>query len=113
MAADSVDARTSSWTFLTHHARVLLEIARDPESRLRDIADAIGITERAVQGIVTDLREAGYLTRSKVGRRNHYRINPDQRFRYPTEADLPIGVLLDMFSEHDMATRPLSPSTTT
>jgi DNA-binding MarR family transcriptional regulator len=101
VAVKSLDASSSSWTFLTHHARVLLEIARDPEVRLRDIADAIDITERAVQGIVTDLREAGYLTRSKVGRRNHYRINPDQRFRYPTEADRPIGILLNVFAEHD------------
>ncbi|GII34504.1 helix-turn-helix transcriptional regulator [Planotetraspora mira] len=99
----SPDARSSSWTFLTHHARVLLEIARDPEARLRDIANAIGITERAVQNIVNDLREADYLTCFKVGRRNHYEINPDRGFRYPTEADTPIGVLLSMFTKHDLS----------
>ncbi|MGI5282294.1 helix-turn-helix transcriptional regulator [Nonomuraea polychroma] len=95
------DRSSSSWTFLTHHARVLLEIARDPEVRLRDIAASIGITERAVQGIVTDLHEAGYLTRERVGRRNHYSLNLDQSFRYPTEANLPVRVLIDMFTQHD------------
>ncbi|MFF3437561.1 helix-turn-helix transcriptional regulator [Streptosporangium sp. NPDC002721] len=105
MAEDSPDQPSSSWTFLTHHARVLLEIARDPQARLRDIAAVIGITERAAQGIVTDLHQAGYLTRSKVGRRNHYTINPDRHFRYPTEADTPIGVLLDIFGRHDQTNR--------
>lgn len=108
MAENSSDQPSSSWTFLTHHARVLLEIARDPQARLRDIAAVIGITERAAQGIVTDLHQAGYLTRSKVGRRNHYTINPDRRFRYPTEADVPIGVLLDIFARHDQAQQALS-----
>jgi predicted transcriptional regulator len=93
--------RSSSWTFLTHHARVLLEIARDPEVRLRDIAASIGITERAVQGIVSDLHGSGYLTRERVGRRNRYSLNLDQGFRYPTEANLPVSALIDMFMQHD------------
>ncbi|MEV0202050.1 helix-turn-helix domain-containing protein [Nonomuraea sp. NPDC050691] len=92
----------SSWTFLTHHARVLVEIARNPQARLRDIASRIGITERAVQGIVSDLHQAGYITRDRIGRRNHYAINPDRHFRYPTEAGLPIGLLIDMFTQHDV-----------
>jgi DNA-binding MarR family transcriptional regulator len=92
---------------LTHHARVLLEIARNPQARLRDIAAVIGITERAVQGIVSDLHEAGYLNRERVGRRNHYSINADQRLRYPTEADLPVRRLIEMFTTHDLA--PLAP----
>ncbi|MFI9551740.1 helix-turn-helix transcriptional regulator [Nonomuraea endophytica] len=87
----------SSWTFLTHHARVLLEIARDPEARLREIAFTIGITERAVQGIVTDLEQAGYLTRDRVGRRNRYELNLDQGFRYPTEAHAPVRALIELF----------------
>ncbi|MFF3441795.1 helix-turn-helix transcriptional regulator [Streptosporangium sp. NPDC002721] len=109
MAENSPNQPSSSWTFLTHHARVLLEIARDPQARLRDIAAAIGITERAAQGIVTDLHQAGYLTRAKVGRRNEYTINPDRHFRYPTEADTPIGVLLDIFGRHDQAPRSSAP----
>lgn len=99
------DDRSSAWTFLTHHARVLLEIARDPQARMRDIADGIGITERTVQGIVTDLHQAGYLTRDRVGRRNHYSLNLDEHFRYPTEAGLPIRLLIDMVTRHD----PLDP----
>ncbi|MGW0801600.1 MarR family transcriptional regulator [Nonomuraea sp. NPDC002799] len=97
--------RPSTWTFLTHHARVLVEIARDPGVRLRDIATSVGITERAVQGIVRDLYEAGYLTRDRIGRRNHYNLNLDQHFRYPTEAGLPVRLLIDMFSRRDMSPR--------
>ncbi|MEU4700627.1 helix-turn-helix transcriptional regulator [Nonomuraea dietziae] len=93
----------SVWTFLTHHARVLMEITRNPHARLRDIAASIGITERAVQGIVSDLHQTGYVTRERVGRRNHYRVNPDQHFRHPAEANLPIRLLLDMFTQHDLS----------
>ncbi|GAA2904265.1 helix-turn-helix transcriptional regulator [Nonomuraea rubra] len=98
----TADERASSWTFLTHHARVLVEIARDPDIRLRDIATGIGITERAVQNIVRDLHEGGYLNRDRVGRRNRYSLNLDQHFRYPTEAGLPISLLIDMFTQHDL-----------
>ena len=63
-----------SWGFLTNHARVLLCIAHDPGTRLRDIAAALGITERSAHSIVTDLTEAGYLIRHKDGRRNRYQI---------------------------------------
>ncbi|MFG1694765.1 helix-turn-helix transcriptional regulator [Nonomuraea sp. NPDC049309] len=94
--------RPSSWTFLTNHARVLVEIARNPRARVRDIAAGIGITERAVQGIVSDLQQAGYVTIDRVGRRNEYSLNLDARFRYPTEADLPVRLLIDMFTQHDM-----------
>jgi hypothetical protein len=90
------------WTFLTHHARVLLEIARDPQARVRDIATGIGITERAVQGIVSDLHQSGYVTIERVGRRNQYKLNLDAHFRYPTEAGLPVRVLIDMFTQHDL-----------
>ncbi|MEU5860369.1 MULTISPECIES: helix-turn-helix domain-containing protein [unclassified Nonomuraea] len=99
------DDRPSTWTFLTHHARVLMEIARDPETRLRDIAARIGITERAVQGIVSDLHEGGYLNRERVGRRNHYSLNLDRGFRYPTEAGMPVRALIDIFAQHDLPTR--------
>ena len=56
-----------SWTFLTNHAHVLLAIAEDHDVRLRDIADRVGVTERAVQGILTDLEEGGYIVRERVG----------------------------------------------
>lgn len=65
-----------SWTFLTNHAHVLLCLADDPSARLRDVASQVGITERAVQRIVSDLHEEGYISIRKEGRRNAYSINP-------------------------------------
>ena len=95
-------ARPSSgakeWTFLTNHAHVLLAIAREPTARLRDVADAVGITERAAQAIVADLEAAGYLQRERVGRRNQYTLNPAGQFRHPAEADHSIGELLNVFT---------------
>lgn len=96
------DDRPPTWTFLTHHARVLVEIARNPQARLRDIAAHIGVTERTVHNIVTDLYQAGYLNRERIGRRNHYSLNLDQHFRYPTEGDLPVRLLIDIFTERDL-----------
>jgi predicted transcriptional regulator of viral defense system len=95
--------RTGRWTFLTNHARVLLEIARDPQVRLREVAEAAGITERAAQAIVADLEAAGYLTRIRVGRRNRYTIDPNRRFRHPAEADYRIEGLLDLFTHRETA----------
>jgi predicted transcriptional regulator len=85
------------WTFLTNHARVLICIARDPELRVRDVADRIGITERAAQLIITDLEEAGYLVRTRVGRRNTYTINADRPFRHPAEAGHDVQDLIEVF----------------
>lgn len=87
------------WTFLTNHAHVLLAIAREPTTRLRDVATAVGITERAAQAIVADLEAAGYLHRKRVGRRNAYTINPTGAFRHPAEADHRIGELIDLFTD--------------
>jgi DNA-binding MarR family transcriptional regulator len=86
------------WTFLTNHAHVLLTIAREPTARLRDVADSVGITERAAQAIVADLEVAGYLQRERVGRRNQYTVNPAGRFRHPAEAHHSIGELLTLFT---------------
>ncbi|HEU5027221.1 MAG TPA: winged helix-turn-helix domain-containing protein [Spirillospora sp.] len=85
------------WTFLTNHARVLICVARDPELRVRDVADRIGITERAAQLIITDLEEAGYLVRTRVGRRNTYTINADRPFRHPAEAGHDVQDLIEVF----------------
>lgn len=82
------------WTFLTNHGHVLLAIARDPNLRQRDIAELVGITERTAVGIVSDLEAGGYITRQKVGRRNHYVLNPDRPLRHPLEAHHHIGELL-------------------
>ncbi|BCJ49415.1 ArsR family transcriptional regulator [Actinoplanes sp. NBRC 14428] len=86
------------WTFLTNHAHVLLSIARDPSIRLREVADVVGITERAAQSIVADLEAAGYLRHERIGRRNRYTVNPAGRFRHPAEADHHIGDLLALFT---------------
>lgn len=83
------------WTFLTNHAHVLICIARRPDIRLRDVATQVGITERAVQSIVRDLEAGGYLERSRVGRRNHYRLHPDRPLRHPVEHGHQLTELLD------------------
>ena len=83
-----------SWTFLTNHSHVLICLARDPKLRLRDLADQVGITERAVQGIVTDLEAAGCLTRHREGRRNRYDIATDRPMRHRVERQHVVGDLL-------------------
>lgn len=90
-----------SWTFLTNHARALIAIARNPNSRLRDIATWINITERSAQTIVNDLQEAGYITRTRIGRRNQYSIDPTRPFRHPADADYRIEGLIAVFTHHD------------
>jgi DNA-binding Lrp family transcriptional regulator len=87
------------WTFLSNHGRVLLVIAGDPDVRLRDVAESVGITERAVQMIVADLEESGYIARQRVGRRNHYVVDSDRHFRHPHEADHRVGELLELFKD--------------
>jgi DNA-binding Lrp family transcriptional regulator len=77
----------SAWTFLTNHAHVLVLIAQDPEIRLRDVAERVGITERAVQRIVADLEAAAYLERKRFGRRNHYLVDLEMPVRHPVEAN--------------------------
>lgn len=83
-----------SWTFLTNHGHVLVCIAKDPGVRGRDIADRVGITERAAQAIIADLVSAGYVQRTRVGRRNYYEINPDLPVRHPVEQPHRVGELL-------------------
>ncbi|MEV5504248.1 helix-turn-helix domain-containing protein [Nonomuraea fuscirosea] len=89
------------WTFLTNHARVLIEITRHPNARLREIAAVTGITERAVQAIVTDLENAGYITRTRLGRRTHYSVDASRPFRHPADAGRDIEGLIALFTEHD------------
>jgi len=92
-----------AWTFLTNHARVMICIAQAPEARVRDIAEKIGITERATHLIISDLENAGYLTRTRIGRRNAYTVNPDRPFRHPAEADHDVHALITLFTGHDEA----------
>lgn len=82
------------WTFLTNHAHVLIYVARDPGARVREIADAVGITERTAHGILGDLVDDGYLRREKEGRRNRYECVEDLPLRHPIESDHQVGELL-------------------
>ncbi len=88
---------TGSWTFLSNHSRVLLAVARDNDLRIRDIAHRVGITERATQLILADLVEAGYLDRTRIGRRNSYRLAPGRPFRHPLESGYSVDELVALF----------------
>ena len=82
------------WTFFSNHAHVLVCLAENPEARLRDVADRVGITERSAQRLITQLDEAGILTRVKHGRRNSYMIDTDVHLRHPIEEHCTISELL-------------------
>jgi DNA-binding Lrp family transcriptional regulator len=97
------DQNGGSWTLLTGHGHVLVEIARNPQARMRDISVVVGLTERAVQAIVADLESAGYLTRERVGRRNRYIVNPDSLFRHSAQGGLRVGPFLELLAEADDA----------
>ena len=84
----------SSWTFLTNHGHVLFLLCGHPDLRMREVAQRVGITERAVQGIVHDLVEEGYLVVTKEGRRNHYEPQLQEHLRHPLEAGITIQQLL-------------------
>ena len=91
------EARSNArWTFLTNHSHVLVLLSRNPTIVLREVANLVGITERAVQRIIADLQEGGFIEREKVGRQNHYRILTNQPLRHPIESHRTIGDLLEL-----------------
>ncbi len=92
-------AGANGWTFLTNHAHVLVCIAEDPDILLREVAERVGITERATQRIVAELEADGYLSHERVGRRNRYQVNRERPLRHPMEDHLEIGALLRVLSE--------------
>lgn len=94
-AANSAVAE-ASWTFLSNHAHVLLVLAAAPEARLRDVAERVRITERAVQKIVAELEAAGALSRQRDGRRNRYEVHGERALRHPVEAHCKIADLIRM-----------------
>jgi hypothetical protein len=102
MSSDGNHANT--WRFLTNHTQVLLCIARTPDVRLRDVAQEVGITERAAQRILADLVEAGYVDRERHGRRNQYRVNPHALMRHPAQEGQEIHGLLALLATHDPTT---------
>jgi hypothetical protein len=87
---------TATWNFLTNHGRALLCIADDPDVRIRDIATTLGITERRTHGIVTDLTDAGYLIKTKEGRRNRYEVQTHLPIPEPTARERAIGDVLEL-----------------
>ncbi|MFI1453834.1 MarR family transcriptional regulator [Streptomyces roseus] len=95
---ETMESRTS-WTFVTNHARVLAMLLRDPEVRMRDMAEACRITERAVRAVITDLETAGYLTRARNGRRNHYQVADGTLFRHPAEGPHEIAHLIRLLAD--------------
>jgi MarR family len=106
MAEDS----TPGWTFLTNHAQVLVSIAHDPGVRLRDIGERVGITERAAHRIVAELADAGYITRERNGRRNHYTINAHLPLPDPIAREQNVGELLAILTGPPEAKRLVSRS---
>lgn len=86
------------WTFLTNHAHVLIVLNAQPDLVLREVAYRVGITERAVQRIVQELEEQGFIRREKVGRKNHYEVLPNESLRHPIESHRKIGDLLTLIS---------------
>lgn len=85
---------TTGWTFLTNHAHVLICLALDPEIRMREVAERVGVTERAVQRIIADLEGEGYVVRERNGRRNHYSVDLNRPLRHVVEARRTIGDLV-------------------
>ncbi len=85
------------WTFLSNHGHVLVALKDSPDARLRELADRVGISERAVQLIVGDLERAGYVRKLRSGRRNHYEVAEGQRMRHPAERESSVDDLLSVF----------------
>lgn len=94
----------SQWSFLTNHARALLYIAHDPASRLIDLAESVGVTERTAFGIVSDLVEAGYVVKEKDGRRNRYHVQESAPLNDGIRRERTVGEVLDLLG--DPSTRP-------
>ncbi len=101
MHQDTEDTNESGWTFLTNHAHVLICLAETPSLRVRDIAEKVGITERAVQHIIADLDQSGYLDRVKNGRRNLYQIFSEKNLRHPIESHKDIAGLINFIQEQE------------
>lgn len=96
-------AAGSGWTFLSNHGHVLVQLARSPDQTMRDIAHQVGVTERAVQLIVRDLADEGYITIQHVGRRNSYSLTRSLPLRHPAEQDTTIGDLIALLDRRPTA----------
>jgi DNA-binding MarR family transcriptional regulator len=92
---------SNHWHFLTNHAQVLLCMRNNQDVRMRDIAETVGITERAAQRITNDLVASGYVTRERIGRRNRYQLNPNAVMRHPAQREHAISELLELLSSEE------------
>jgi DNA-binding MarR family transcriptional regulator len=87
-----------NWTFLGNHGHVIVQIAKNPDVKISDLADLVGVTERHARAIVNELRDAGYIEVSKVGRRNSYRVMSSMPLRHAAESENTLGELLSIFA---------------
>jgi DNA-binding MarR family transcriptional regulator len=87
--------KDGGWTFMTSHAVLLIEVSRQPDSTVRALAERAGLTERQTHRVLADLVDAGYLERTRIGRRNQYRVNPDLPMRHPVARHHQVGELLE------------------
>jgi len=101
MSINNEHSEQRTWTFLTNHTQVLLCLARDPDMRLRDVAETVGVTERAAQRILAELVDTGYVERVRVGRRNHYTVNREQTMRHAAQLGQEIGGLIDLLEPNE------------
>jgi hypothetical protein len=95
----------SDWTFITNHGLVLAAIAKHPRSTAREIGDAAGITERAAHSIINDLDKAGYITKTRVGRKNYYRVHTSVPLKDEI-SDKEVGELLIVLGAKHRKPRP-------
>ena len=98
-------APTTRWDFLTNHAHVLLSVSQDSGIRLREIAAAVGITERSAHKILSELVDEGYVLRERHGRRNRYKVKPELPLRHPQVQDREVGDLLDVLARPERPAR--------
>ena len=94
--SEITEVKTSNWTFLTNHSHVLLSLAKSSSMRIRDLAIEVGITERAVQRIIAELVDEGYLEKEKDGRRNVYKICSDRPLKHTIEGHKKISDLIKL-----------------
>lgn len=86
-----------NWTFLSNHGHVMVQLNQNPEMKVKDLAERVGITERRTQTILAELEETGYISVTRNGRRNIYKVNQNLKFRHPSESNKSIGLLLKIF----------------
>jgi len=93
----------SQWTFITHHAAILVLLALNPRITARELAGRVGVTERTVRTIIGDLEQDGYITKKHEGRTVSYTVNPDRSLRHVTQNDKAVGQLLSVLAESPLA----------